>query len=115
MKVRSPSQLRQDQARLRLDAASPVSVETIEVALRSEQPKQLLGRVSQVVTTDAVRGPHLRVVAQVHTGTPPKPTDASAHDTVRYPPPGRSVTDYAVGEYVWLIDVKGARLAAKLA
>ena len=75
----------------------------------------LLGRVSQVVSSDPELGPHLLVILQKFTGTPPSPSDATTMTQVYYPTPGREVSDYSVNEYVRLLSARGAALAGKLA
>jgi hypothetical protein len=74
----------------------------------------LIGRVVEVVTSDAELGPHLLVVLQRFNGAPPQAVDATTITRVYHPIPGRPVSDYAVGEYVSLVHFGSARLVVKL-
>lgn len=72
-------------------------------------------RVSHIVTSDPTYGPHLRVVRQKFTGTPPSPTDATTEATRCYPTPNHTVSDFEVGELVRLIVAHSCLLAERLA
>ena len=73
------------------------------------------GRVSAVVASDPTYGPHLMVVRQVWTGTPPTVADAEGEPIRCYPTPNLAVADYAVGDYVRIAAARGARVAEALA
>jgi hypothetical protein len=72
-------------------------------------------RVSQVVASDATYGPHLLVVRQGWTGTPPAPSDAATDETRCYPTPNHVVADYEVDEIVRLVVAHSCLLAERLA
>lgn len=72
-------------------------------------------RVSQIVAEDATYGPHLLVVRQQFTGTPPMPSDATTEETRCYPTPNHTVTDYEVGEIVRLAVAHSCLMAERLA
>ena len=74
-----------------------------------------LGRVSQVVTSDGTYGPHLMVVPQRVSGTPPTPSDTSVPAQRAYATPNNSVSSYSVNDYVVVWIIRGARLAVRLA
>lgn len=71
-------------------------------------------RVAQIVTSDPTYGPHLRVVRQQFTGTPPAATDATTEATRCYPTPNHAVTDYGVDEIIRLAVVHSCLLAERL-
>lgn len=72
------------------------------------------GRVSVVVTSDATHGPHLEVVKQVWTGSPPTPSDVTDSLLRCYPAPGTVVSDYLVNDYVRVTPTHGAMIADPL-
>ncbi len=73
----------------------------------------IYGRVSEVVPSDPTYGPHLMVVRQVWSGVPPQISDGEA--AVRcYPTPNRTVSDYAVNDYVRIAAMRGAMVAERL-
>ncbi|HSW44030.1 MAG TPA: hypothetical protein VLM89_00485 [Phycisphaerae bacterium] len=72
------------------------------------------GRVSGVAESDPTYGPHLEVVRQVWSGTPPQVSDAESEVMWCYPTPNRSVSDYAVGDYVRIVAARGAMVAEAL-
>lgn len=112
-RVRPIATLKLEQAEM-LEALTTPPAEVVTAAPSTfERPAGMVGRVAQVVTEDESLGPHLAVVLQRFTGTPPAPEDATAELQVYYPWPGRSVGDYSENELVVLIQPAGARLACK--
>lgn len=75
---------------------------------------QTIARIEQVIGSDPDYGPHLVAKIQSFGGTPRVASDSSAASVICYPTPGSGVGDYAVDEYVELMAVRGAFLAAKL-
>ncbi len=75
----------------------------------------VFARVSSVVSVDATYGPHLLVVIQKWSGTPPTISDSSAAAVRCYPTPNHVVADYSVDETVRLSAAHGAMVAEKLA
>ena len=75
----------------------------------------LYGRVSSVVTSDPTYGPHLVVVRQDWSGTPPTVSDASGATVRCYPTPNHTVSSYSVNETIRITAARGAMLAEKLA
>ncbi len=73
------------------------------------------GRVSAVVASDPTYGPHLVVVRQVFSGTPPTASDGESEPMRCYPTPNRTVADYAVGDKVRIAAARGAMVAEALA
>jgi len=73
------------------------------------------GRVAQVVTSDETYGPHVWVVRQVWSGTPPVPTDAVLDQSRGYPLPGVDVTSFTTDQLVRMNYVSGAILIEPLA
>jgi len=73
------------------------------------------GRVDSVVSSDPDYGPHLVVVRQEWSGTPPTVSDSSALSVRCYPTPNRVVGDYSVDDYVRIIAARGAMVAEALA
>ena len=63
-------------------------------------PTSVLGKITQVVSSDPTYGPHLVVQPQEYTGTPPTTTDSIANTIRCYPTPNHVVGDYAVNEFV---------------
>ena len=74
----------------------------------------VIGKVTEVVTSDPEYGAHLVATVQEFSGTPPSPSDAAMAPLRVYPSPNRVVGDYAVDEYVVVAWVRGAVLAVKL-
>ena len=68
------------------------------------------GRVTGIVPSDDTYGPHVLVVRQGWSGTPPVATDAAAAPARCYPLPGRMVGDFSVGDLVRMNHVAGAVL-----
>jgi hypothetical protein len=114
--IRTPSQIRSDQASLlasyrdSLRADSEASTERLDRV----DAVSTLAKVSSVVTFDAVHGPHLVASVQEFTGTPPVVVAASKPNLRAYPTPNRTVGDYSSGEYVLLHTFRGALLALKI-
>jgi len=73
------------------------------------------GQVSEVVGSDPQYGAHLVVQPQKFVGIPPVAQDAEAAVVRCYPAPGRTVSDYAVDEYVKVMAARGAFVADKSA
>ena len=116
MQLRSPARVRQDQARLRKEFALLRNLDMAEFSDTSEaSPGEIVGRVSAVVSTDPVLGPHMLIIKQRFSGTPPQPSDTNSSTRVLYPTPSRTVNDYAVNEYVRVVRTDGANFAAKFA
>jgi len=80
-------------------------------------PTSVLGKITQVVGSDATYGPHLVVQPQEYTGTPPAAADSIANTLRCYPTPNHAVGDYAVNEYVsiQILAQSDAYVAVKLA
>ncbi len=114
---RSAEMLRRDQGEI-LRAYRGEKAQTGEVAVlpRPGAPGVVVpyGRVSEVVATDPAYGPHLRVVRQVWSGTPPQISDGEAAPIRCYPSPNRTVSYYAVGDYVRIAAMRGAMVAERL-
>jgi len=72
------------------------------------------GRVASVVTSDPDYGPHLMVVRQTWSGTPPTVSDASGAQVRCYPTPNHTVSDYSVNDYVRIEAAHGAMVAEAL-
>jgi len=72
------------------------------------------GRVTAVVTSDPTYGPHLVVVRQRWTGTPPSCSDMAGVTVRCYPSPNRSVSDDAVDDYLRVVAARGAMIAEAL-
>ena len=117
MAIRSLNQLAEDQARLlaayreRLPAVANAGAASTSPA----QPPLQWGKVTQVITGDPQFGPHLLVQPHVPTNIPPTFTPASAAPLRCYPAPGKTVTDYAVNDYVRLAPTPAAVVAERLA
>ena len=77
-------------------------------------PEARLGRVAEVVTESPTWGAHLRVQLVRCVGVPPEIVPAGGTTVRAYPPPGRTVTEYAAGEAVTLWKPAGAVFALKL-
>ena len=73
------------------------------------------GRVSSVVSSDPDYGPHLVVVRQKWSGTPPTVSDESSPEVRCYPTPNHTVSDYSVNDYVRIEAAHGAMVAERLA
>ena len=80
-------------------------------------PTSVLGKITQVVSSDATYGPHLVVQPQEYTGTLPSASDSIANTVRCYPTPNHVVGDYAVDEFVsiQILAQSDAYVAAKLA
>ncbi len=63
-------------------------------------PTRVLGKITQVVTSDPTYGPHLVVQPQEYTGTPPAVSDSVASTVRCYPTPNNTVSTYAVDEFI---------------
>jgi hypothetical protein len=117
MAVRPIAQLRREQQEM-LDALREMETEastaTIETSPESGEPTYRLARVTQVVTSDPTYGPHLLVVPQILSGTPPTPSDRDVSAGRAYPTPNRSVSDYSADEYVAVWKIDAVWLAARL-
>ncbi|MBI4580366.1 MAG: hypothetical protein HY718_11730 [Planctomycetes bacterium] len=72
------------------------------------------GRVVEVVESDEDYGPHLLVMRQAWSGTPPVPTDAGPAALRCYPLPNRAVSDFNLDELVRFNVVPGAILVEPL-
>ncbi len=111
---RSLDQLRRDQdailAAYRAETSSLAPSET-RAASSSTFTGCAYGRVTEVVTSDENLGPHLLVMRQAWTGTPPVPSDAGLAALVAYPLPGHAVTEFQVDQLVRLDFLPGATLA----
>lgn len=115
MAVRSPEQLRRDQAELletyrggRSEVGQAVEGEV------AAAPPYRIGRITTVVGSDETHGPHLVVKPQSFSDRPPVIADSSGPTRIAYPTPNLSVGNYQVDEYVGLWITKGAELAVKL-
>ncbi len=63
-------------------------------------PTSVLGKITQVVSSDPTYGPHLVVQPQEYVGVPPAMADSIANTIRCYPTPNHAVADYAVNEFV---------------
>ncbi len=115
--IRSVETLRRDQAEImssfREESAARGSVAVLprpggSIALA------VYGRVASVVTSDPDYGPHLMVVRQTWSGTPPTVSDASGAQVRCYPTPNHTVSDYSVNDYVRIEAAHGAMVAEAL-
>jgi len=86
-----------------------------EPAVARPRPNVLWGKITAIVTTDPQFGPHLMVQPQVVSGVPPTTAPAAASVMRCFPPPGKVVADYAVGEFVRLVCAAEAIFAERLA
>ena len=117
MAIRSIEQLKRDQAGLlaeyrdRLGAGPSGGAAAMTVS----RPALQWGRVTQVVTSDETYGPHLMVQGYLYTGSPPALTQAAAAALRCYPAPGKTVSDYAVNDYVRLTPTGVAAIAERMA
>lgn len=116
MAVRTLEELRRDQQELlqQLQTGSAAAGSFIAPPGTTAIPLRI-GKVTQVVTSDATYGPHLVVRQQVFSGQPPAASDSSAPARRAYPSPNRAVGDYVVNEYVALWVTRRAEFALKLA
>lgn len=118
MQVRSIGELKSAQSRMLTAYKTERHTSAAEVDQQGDaenvNPDIGIGRVDQVVTSDATFGPHLKIALQHFSGAPPVATDASTTLQVFYPSPGKSVNDYAVNERVGLMTASGVRWALKL-
>ena len=80
-------------------------------------PTSVLGKITQVVSSDPTYGPHLIVQPQEYTGVPPTAADSIANTIRCYPTPNHVVGDYAVNDFVsiQILAQSDAHVAAKLA
>jgi len=69
------------------------------------------GRVEAVVNSDEQWGAHLQVVPVRFEGRPPTVVAASGPVLRCYPPPGRSVSDFSVGQIVKVYRASGGAIA----
>ena len=116
MAVRTLDELRHDQQELlqQLQAGGAGGGVPSGGAAVSGPPLRI-GRVTQVVTSDATYGPHLVVRPQVFSGQPPAASDSTAPPHRAYPSPNRTVSDYDLDESVAIWITRGAEFALKLA
>jgi hypothetical protein len=116
--IRTAETLRRDQAEIlssyRQDMAHQGSVAVLPRPGGTTAPG-VYGRVSSVVGSDPTYGPHLVVVRQEWSGTPPTVSDSSAPTVRCYPTPNRVVNDYSVDDYVRIVAARGAMVAEALA
>ena len=116
--IRSTETLRRDQAEIMSSFRQETSRSGSVAALPrpgSGLSLVVFGRVSAVVTSDPVYGPHLMVVRQQWSGTPPTVSDSLVPAVRCYPTPNHAVTDYAVNDYVRIAASHGALVAEALA
>ncbi len=119
MAIRSRQQRKEDAERIlaeyraRLTGATGEDREEPSLAM----PTSVLGKVTQVVSSDPTYGPHLVVQPQEYTGTPPSAADSIANTLRCYPTPNHVVGNYAVDEFVsiQILAQSDAHVAAKLA
>ena len=116
MSVRTLSELRDDQQELlqQLQAGSARGGVASGGPPPSEPPLRI-AKITQMVSSHATYGAHLVVQPQFFSGQPPSALDSTAPPRRAYPTPNRTVTDYAVDEYVALWVSRGAEFALKLA
>ena len=116
--IRSMETLRRDQSAI-LSAYRDEQVVRDSVAILPRPGTMtasvLYGRVNSIVTSDPTYGPHLIVVRQDWSGTPPTVSDATGATVRCYPTPNNTVSSYSVNEYVRITAARGAMLAEKLA
>ncbi len=102
MAIRSREQRQEDAERIlaeyraRLSGSADEDREEPSLAM----PASVLGKITQVVSSDPTYGPHLVVQPQEYTGTPPAAADSIANTLRCYPTPIHVVGDYAVDEFV---------------
>ncbi len=114
MGIRGRVELRRVQAGV-LEAYRAARGANVAVTVAEDQPvAATLGKVNAVVASDPELGAHLVVAAQHFSGKPPVATAAARVAQVAYPTPNRVVGDYAVGEFVELVTVRGALMAVKM-
>lgn len=116
--IRTPENLRRDQAEILSSYRQQIASQGTAAVL--PQPGGIVtpdvyGRVDTVVTSDPDYGPHLVVVRQEWSGTPPTVSDSSAPSVRCYPTPNNVVTDYSVNDYVRIIAARGAMVGEVLA
>lgn len=119
MSVRTLGQLRRVQSELLRDYKQRRSASSQPAAIASEdsaavRARASIGRVDEVVTSDAKLGAHLKVRLQRFSGSPPVADNAAFSPQVFYPAPGRDVGDYAMGEFVLLHHLGGVRFATTI-
>ena len=119
MAIRSREQRKEDAERILTEYRARRSGSAGEDREEPSQamPTSLLGKITQVVSSDATYGPHLVVQPQEYTGTPPAAADSIANTLRCYPTPNHAVGDYAVNEYVsiQILAQSDAYVAVKLA
>ncbi len=119
MAIRSREQRKEDAERILAEYRERLSGSAGEDREEPSQamPTSLLGKITQVVSSDATYGPHLVVQPQEYTGTPPAAADSIANTLRCYPTPNHAVGDYAVNEYVsiQILAQSDAYVAVKLA
>ncbi len=124
MAIRSLGKLKEDQSALlasyRASAVSgPASVGSALLQLAGSPEGRptlaVIAKVTSLVLFHPDYGSHLVVQIQEFSGAPPAPSDAAIDELRAYPTPNRAVSDYTVNEYVLVLTVRGALLAAKLA
>jgi hypothetical protein len=115
MAVRPLEVLRREQAEMadRMRAAAGESPPPAPLSERSDAVATV-GRVAEVVASDAVYGAHLVVQPQVFSGAPATASDAATPTMRAYPTPNHVVGEYAVDEYVQLLTCRGAVVGLKL-
>ncbi len=116
--IRSIEQLQRDQAAILASYRDdPANRETIVSLPRPGGVTAIAvyARVSAVIASDPTYGPHLMVVRQKWTGTPPMLVDAPVPESRCYPSPNHAVTAYTVGQVVRLVAAHGAMIAEWLA
>ena len=102
MAIRSREQRKEDAERILAEYLASTQVGGGEVSQEPSlpMPTSLLGKITQVVTSDATYGPHLVVQPQEYTGAPPTASDSIANTIRTYPTPNHIVGDYAVDEFI---------------
>jgi len=98
--------LREDQARQGTVAVLPRPGGAIATAV--------YGRVSEIVSSDPIYGPHLLVVRQAWSGVPPTVSDTEGEPVRCYPTPNLTLDDYGVNDYVRIVAARGAMVAEAL-
>ena len=115
MPMRSLEELQRDQSallaahRARLQAASGG-----ETSLSPSTGFQW-GKILEIVADDPDHGPHLIIQAYIPIRRPPVFTAAPAAPVRCFPSPGRTVTDYAVDDFVHLMPTCAGIIALRLA
>lgn len=121
MAVRTLTKLKEDQVALLSAHRSRLTDNATGEALQlggspeGRSTVSVIAKVATVVASDPTYGPHLVVQIQEFSGTPTVASAANIADLRAYPTPNHVVGDYSVNEYISLLTVRGALLAAKLA